>query len=222
MPRRPTAFTLIELLVVIAIIAILAAILFPVFAQARGKARQTQCASNTRQLALGVLMYAQDYDETLPPVAYLTGVKEPGNEDPDKGVFLWPDLIAPYLKNRDIRRCPDDTRSKRNSYGLNEAAFADLTDDEEVTQIMALSAFQHPAETVMLGDTGTEDDFKTPRLDTYKLPQPSALLNDEEDGRPSARHFKQVNIGFMDGHQKPMRLEQFYIGQTPLDKWFRP
>src|SRR5438132_6104464 len=62
---RP-AFTLIELLVVIAIIAILAAILFPVFAQAREKARQATCLSNLKQIGLGVLMYAQDYDETMP------------------------------------------------------------------------------------------------------------------------------------------------------------
>src|SRR6266568_3508217 len=64
---RRTGFTLIELLVVIAIIAILAAILFPVFAQAREKARQTTCVSNLRQIGLGVNMYAQDYDEKMPP-----------------------------------------------------------------------------------------------------------------------------------------------------------
>src|SRR5579864_4498016 len=65
-PRR--AFTLIELLVVIAIIAILAAILFPVFAQARASARAISCVSNVKQFALGVLMYAQDYDETIPMI----------------------------------------------------------------------------------------------------------------------------------------------------------
>ena len=63
------AFTLIELLVVIAVISILAAILFPVFAQAREQARQTSCGSNARQLGVGVLMYIQDYDETLTPTA---------------------------------------------------------------------------------------------------------------------------------------------------------
>ena len=65
------AFTLIELLVVIAIIAILAAILFPVFAQAREKARQTSCLSNLKQIGLGLMMYTQDYDETYPMNLFL-------------------------------------------------------------------------------------------------------------------------------------------------------
>jgi len=69
---RQRGFTLIELLVVIAIIAILAAILFPVFAQAREKARQTQCVNNMKQIALGVLQYVQDYDERFPFSIYLT------------------------------------------------------------------------------------------------------------------------------------------------------
>src|SRR5436305_5829833 len=66
MRKQNRAFTLIELLVVIAIIAILAAILFPVFAQAREKARSISCLSNTKQLGLAVMMYVQDYDETFP------------------------------------------------------------------------------------------------------------------------------------------------------------
>jgi prepilin-type N-terminal cleavage/methylation domain-containing protein/prepilin-type processing-associated H-X9-DG protein len=96
MTRR--AFTLIELLVVIAIIAILAAILFPVFAQAREKARQTSCLSNQKQLGLGVMMYAQDYDETYPMTANYA--------EPTVTRTLWSDQVAPYLKNRDIFKCP--------------------------------------------------------------------------------------------------------------------
>ncbi len=93
---RASGFTLIELLVVIAIIALLAAILFPVFAQAREKARQTTCLSNGRQIGLGFLMYTQDYDENLPLISF------PNPTD------SWTNTMQPYLKNRQIYRCPSD------------------------------------------------------------------------------------------------------------------
>ncbi|MEP6754380.1 MAG: prepilin-type N-terminal cleavage/methylation domain-containing protein [Chthonomonadales bacterium] len=207
-------FTLIELLIVIAIIAILAAILFPVFAQAREKARQSSCASNARQLGLGVLMYIQDHDEVLTPVAIASAN---GN-----GV-LWPVLINPYVKNNQIRICPSDSNAKVNSYGLNEITFPDLTDPIGLqTGLTNLAAFQTPAETVMLAELGLENNFKTDRPDAYKSTAPSHALNDDADARPSARHFSQCNITFMDGHQKPMRLEKFYLTQIPADKWYLP
>jgi prepilin-type N-terminal cleavage/methylation domain-containing protein len=101
-----SGFTLIELLVVIAIIAILAAILFPVFAQAREKARQTMCLSNFKQAATGVMMYVQDYDEKMVPVNS-GGINIPGwgFGRPD---YVWPELIQPYVKNWLIFRCPSD------------------------------------------------------------------------------------------------------------------
>jgi prepilin-type N-terminal cleavage/methylation domain-containing protein/prepilin-type processing-associated H-X9-DG protein len=94
--RGGSAFTLIELLVVIAIIAILAAILFPVFAQAREKARQTACLSNTKQMANAVSMYAQDYDETL--MLQANGLATPARR--------WSDDIQTYVKNFGIFVCP--------------------------------------------------------------------------------------------------------------------
>jgi len=106
--RPVCGFTLIELLVVIAIIAILAAILFPVFAQAREKARQITCLSNEKQMALGALMYAQDFDEYNPPV---------WQQD---GLHPWWQKLDPYTKNKDLYRCPDDTLSRisgSNDYG---------------------------------------------------------------------------------------------------------
>ena len=89
------AFTLIELLVVIAIIAILAAILFPVFAQAREKARQTSCLSNCKQMGLAIMMYAQDNDETYPRGWYY-GKEYPGNQ---YDYVTWHGAVQPYVKN---------------------------------------------------------------------------------------------------------------------------
>ncbi|HLK60836.1 MAG TPA: hypothetical protein VKU00_30005, partial [Chthonomonadaceae bacterium] len=90
------------------------------------------------------------------------------------------------------------------------------------TSILTLAAFQTPTETVMLGELGTEDDLKTDRPDAYKMTAPSHPLNDAVDARPAARHFQQVNLTWMDGHQKATRLEKFYTNQTPPDKWFLP
>jgi len=108
------AFTLIELLVVIAIIAILAAILFPVFAQARESARQTSCLSNGKQIGLAAQMYTQDYDEQWAPVGsaignalFLNGNMTNGNGLPFNG---WSLNILPYTKNREMFRCPSMDR----------------------------------------------------------------------------------------------------------------
>ena len=109
------AFTLIELLVVIAIIAILAAILFPVFAQAREKARTTSCLSNMKQTALGVMMYVQDYDETMMP-SKIANVASPVGAD------YWPQLIQPYQKNWAIVRCPSDPEDPFGIWNGSNAA----------------------------------------------------------------------------------------------------
>jgi prepilin-type N-terminal cleavage/methylation domain-containing protein/prepilin-type processing-associated H-X9-DG protein len=106
--HRRRGFTLIELLVVIAIIAILAAILFPVFAQARAKARQAGCLSNMKQLGLAWVMYAQDYDETSPNPGFLgrIWVKDFGNKPTRTDDIYFQDLIRSYAKNEDFAYCP--------------------------------------------------------------------------------------------------------------------
>lgn len=100
-------FTLIELLVVIAIIAILAAILFPVFAQAKAAAKQTQCLSNIRQIGLAALMYENDFDDTYPSVLPV--------QPPINGGGNWyrpfDTMISPYIKNDQIFFCPNDNNA---------------------------------------------------------------------------------------------------------------
>jgi len=112
------AFTLIELLVVIAIIAILAAILFPVFAQARASARAISCVSNSKQSGLGVLMYAQDYDEMFPqldnngaciygnPVCAQPDWGDAGPNTVRQGYMFW-NVVQPYIKNNGLTYCPE-------------------------------------------------------------------------------------------------------------------
>jgi prepilin-type N-terminal cleavage/methylation domain-containing protein len=117
-----SAFTLIELLVVIAIIAILAAILFPVFAQARETARQTACLSNTRQIGTAYMMYIQDYDENLVTwVDYCQQARIPnpldandapgGTDGPGRHAY-WHLKLYPYIKNFDIFSCPSDMQAQ--------------------------------------------------------------------------------------------------------------
>jgi prepilin-type N-terminal cleavage/methylation domain-containing protein/prepilin-type processing-associated H-X9-DG protein len=130
--KAPSAFTLIELLVVIAIIAILAAILFPVFAQAREKARAASCLNNMKQIALAFGMYSQDYDETLPRSVFFPNPANPWAAYND--IVPWDVVVAPYIKNGQagavgsawtagtlgrggpVFQCPSDAQGGRASF----------------------------------------------------------------------------------------------------------
>lgn len=126
-------FTLIELLVVIAIIAILAAILFPVFARAREKARQSSCSSNLKQIALAGLQYSQDYDERLPfGYTSTTGI----------GAWPWYDIMLPYMKNIQILECPSSSAAGRYAYGINTYIYGGIKQGD----------IQKPSETIWWAD----------------------------------------------------------------------
>jgi prepilin-type N-terminal cleavage/methylation domain-containing protein/prepilin-type processing-associated H-X9-DG protein len=122
--RCRKGFTLIELLVVIAIIAILAAILMPVFARAREKARQASCTSNLKQISLALSMYAQDYDGFMPP-----------SQLPSTGLnFSWPTMVYPYIKNAQVFVCPSAEPSASSvtfasANGVGSGAYTGITVD---------------------------------------------------------------------------------------------
>jgi len=183
MHSRKSGFTLIELLVVIAIIAILAAILFPVFAQAREKARQTSCLSNQKELGLSVLMYVQDYDQNFP-----SGLQNDWWND------TWYVLTQPYIKNLQILRCPSDPvntvpaayspwAGPRMSYGANGYLRYDgaPTNAWVMHGLMGLqqgwlnnptcadASVNFPSETVMLADKANAFDaqFSNPAGNLY-------------------------------------------------------
>ena len=166
--RRSHGFTLIELLVVIAIIAILAAILFPVFAKAREKARQITCTSNEKQLGLGILQYLQDNDETFP-----SGV---GTSSDATAQVNWAQQIYPYVKSTAVYRCPDDPTQASAPYSvLSYAINAQLSIyNGGMTQRNAysLSTLNAPASTVLLcevqmGGTNTRFQPDSPTPNAY-------------------------------------------------------
>ncbi len=195
---RRQAFTLIELLVVIAIIAILAAILFPVFAKAREKARQSSCASNVRQIVVAGLAYSQDYDGQILSCAILP--------------VWWYDLITPYCKNTQVYRCPSIAPSTTAKYGIahNHANLGYGTSIPETT-------VAKPAETLLFCDTGRITDatkgleptawLETGAADMAYMRAPNNTPYYTDDPwRPFARHNSMCNVGFVDGHAKSLPI----------------
>jgi prepilin-type N-terminal cleavage/methylation domain-containing protein/prepilin-type processing-associated H-X9-DG protein len=167
--ERSRGFTLIELLVVIAIIAILAAILFPVFAQARSKARQAQCLSNMKQIGLAYTMYAQDYDENQVPLFISMGntdfrVTEGGLIwYADNYIITWHKLLAPYTKNFWVFKCPEAPAGDFGgpsvvnvNYGGNRAVFSVLDGrSPTASQIVHnMASVPKPADTIAVIDCG--------------------------------------------------------------------
>jgi prepilin-type N-terminal cleavage/methylation domain-containing protein/prepilin-type processing-associated H-X9-DG protein len=163
-------FTLIELLVVIAIIAILAAILFPVFAQAREKARATSCLSNLKQIGTGMAMYVQDFDEHYPMADYFS---DPGTWNRQ---HEWPDVVMPYIKNGTIGTnaageavswgqggifaCPSFPINQSGEYGINMSIANDGTTSWNNTTNVptaSLASIESPANTALIAEKGVND-----------------------------------------------------------------
>ena len=203
--QRNRAFTLIELLVVIAIIAILAAILFPVFAKAREKARQSSCLSNVKQLMLGELQYAQDYDECFMMGGGGAGIR-------------WHKVIDPYVKNIQILRCPSKGRQARG-YGCNGEInrWANTRTMAEIqgaaTTSMIVDAGQCNNNVVGNGDPLSWVLYETGSTD-WQWRSPSdwggngapgryqSSTNGNDTRRPLARHNDGLNVSYADGHVK--------------------
>lgn len=188
-------FTLIELLVVIAIIAILAAILFPVFARAREKARQSSCLSNVKQLMTATLMYIQDYDERFPRYA---GYRAPSVVIPPGGYDYWFECIFPYTNNSQIFACP----SRRNSNVRSGGEYA-----------------QHPDFPSGVG-YGWNTYLSSDALADIKKPTQLGVIADGVNNYwrlqcpPDTNHYMWSwnrhndgsNIGFADGHAKWIKV----------------
>jgi prepilin-type N-terminal cleavage/methylation domain-containing protein/prepilin-type processing-associated H-X9-DG protein len=184
MKTSKQGFTLIELLVVIAIIAILAAILFPAFAKARESARRSSCSSNMKQFGIAFMMYNQENDErTL--IVDETAIPE----------VRWNDAIQPYLKSRQVFRCPSmpqETAPPDSDYVVNGF----------FTHGLSMATFQSPSEQIQLAERAhnlNETDYH---------PWDSAEF---EPHLEKKRHLETSNYLFADGHVKSMRWEKTLI-----------
>ena len=207
--KRRQGFTLIELLVVIAIIAILAAILFPVFARAREKARQTSCLSNVKELSLGVLMYAQDYDETITPSALWY---TPWNGTTGK-LNWWEGMIFPYTKNSQIYLCPSGDHYGMWYPDMSVAPFSPAVTDYNVcdwTMGQRLAKYAQPANTLLIFDGQSTCEIwgaggtDLSAADQTWLVNATGCSNGDGPGpwiKPTA-HNEGFNASFMDGHAK--------------------
>ncbi|AIE86360.1 type II secretion system protein [Fimbriimonas ginsengisoli] len=212
-PSARRAFTLIELLVVIAIIAILAAILFPVFAQAKEAAKKTNCLSNLKQIGLATIMYANDYDDTIYPFQY-------NIDGADPGVRMWfgqsrasnptwdfnNGFVGPYMKNGQIVDCPSATGITKGAadmpvaYAVNYHLFLDLSTGWISTNF---SSVEMPADTVLMADAAA---LYGPNLARYNI----LWVNMGPYFVHALHGGDMANVAWLDGHAKSHKL--YYSG----------
>ncbi len=239
------AFTLIELLVVIAIIAILAAILFPVFARAREKARQTACLSNEKQIGLGLMQYAQDYDETIPK-RYGDGCDSASNtgDCENRKTRSWKNMIFPYIKSYDVFRCPSNptaeepdfvgrqaiTADPTNNTGLYAGGYSMWLPDEWLSNQMGngaafpqpLAGIDSPANALIILETSWRFPDTGPYLG-YQEPAPDdpAAITPGPSSWNSGHSKNRGNVIYMDGHVKFIYLSKTFeeSGSPMLNQW---
>jgi prepilin-type N-terminal cleavage/methylation domain-containing protein len=233
MARVRNGFTLIELLVVIAIITVLAAVLFPVFSQAREKARATSCLSNCRQLGLAITMYADDHDEGY-PCTCMTGMGMMPSDLQD-----WVITVQPYIKNSAILHCPSDSSPlgsnmmtpRTSSYGFN-GYFMPVDPPYYGVQMAAIN---RPAECVLvteLADTWSQDFFEPmywgdpPKVTDANMQMMEwDMLNQQPLSTAIRRHQQGTNYVFAEGHAKWQRFTQTWqqsSGNPAAIDWYDP
>ncbi|MGD9495211.1 MAG: prepilin-type N-terminal cleavage/methylation domain-containing protein [Armatimonadota bacterium] len=211
---RRNGFTLIELLVVVGIIAVLAAILFPVFAQAREKARQASCLSNLRQLGAGAVMYAQDYDELYLPHCHRPDLTGP--------VFAyWFEMVQPYVGNQQVLVCPTHRGAAGGhdvvaSYGYICTGFTLNPESPNYVGLPhygSLAQVHRPAEMIMIGESSRATCRVCPH---YHVQDHEHIPPVHHYPRDLSRHNGGANYTFFDGHAKWYRYEQTL---SPRNLW---
>ena len=219
--RNKRGFTLIELLVVIAVIAILAAILFPVFARARENARRSTCASNLKQIGLGIMQYTQDYDETTPLDFFQVGAV--GSDGAS-----WRLTIYPYVKSSQIYMCLSNPERKNAArYDGDSSAAAVTTMKTMFPEVPKFSISYALNSYYATGSSrspspaigGSDGSFHVVKMSSWQSPSTLVLGGESGNRYPYVRidddstatlhytfgHLQTTNVLFADGHVKAMK-----------------
>jgi len=236
---KSSGFTLIELLVVIAIIAVLAAILFPVFAQARERARAASCLSNLKQLGLATMMYVQDYDGKYFARSEYPGDSYPGSTTPSTYVYSWVPpkdesqdntwFMRPYLKSRQIFYCPSYSKADNPSlpeppvgYAYNLVAGVPHT--YAGVDVLSESLIQEPASMVAFVDSTWPVNVYPASSGNFYVSFCRQLTGTSYNQCATAdrfygRHNGGVNVAYMDGHAKWAKVTALYNNKQDYPVW---
>ncbi|MCX6379586.1 MAG: prepilin-type N-terminal cleavage/methylation domain-containing protein [Armatimonadetes bacterium] len=222
MKQVKRGFTLIELLVVIAVIAVLAAILFPVFAQAREKARQTSCLSNERQVGTAILMYVQDYDErlffyaaTTTPSRSRTGAILP--DAASINPVRWWNALMPYIKNTQVLVCPSDDLPTLSKDATGNTTILRSYIAIRAAEGLALTSVDSPSETIVVTEKWGKDTSGNPIADSWIEPFNGDFKYDSILDRMALaanRHSSGLNATFYDGHVKWYKPQTIVASKT--------
>jgi len=216
--RQLQGFTLIELLVVVAIISLLAAILFPVFARARENARRSSCMSNLKQIGLGMMMYAQDYDDHVVRANIGLSVAQPFPSNPShsSATWLWWHMLYPYVKNTQVFVCPSSNTTWDGSY--SPSPYTPYGYNYYMNAGPSLASIPNVAITPLIMDSTNYLSYAYNTCTSASALSSTVVCVSFSNGKnsdpPNPLHLDTFNMLFADGHVKSQKVSDWVTGNA--------